>query len=106
MQPIFLLTTNDTPTKFGSGNDNLSMFRRQLSGVLLVLAACIVLQGVGAVFALREAERQVVRGRVASDIHQGFVQLSATKQHLRTWVTQHKIGTNKKIYLTFLIKLR
>jgi signal transduction histidine kinase len=68
------------------------MFRRQLSGVLLFLAACIVLQGVGAVFALREAERQVVRGRLASDIHQGFVQLSATKQHLRSWVTQHKIG--------------
>lgn len=68
------------------------MFRRQLSGVLLILAACIVLQGVGAVFALREAERQVVRGRLASDIHQGFVQLSATKQHLRSWVTQHKIG--------------
>ena len=68
------------------------MFRRQLSGVLLFLATCIVLQGVGAVFALREAERQVVRGRLASDIHQGFVQLSATKQHLRSWVTQHKIG--------------
>ncbi len=68
------------------------MFRRQLSGVLLVLAACIILQGVGAVFALREAERQVVRGRLASDIHQGFVQLSATKQRLRSWVTQHKIG--------------
>ena len=68
------------------------MFRRQLSGVLLVLAACIVLQGVGAVFALREAERQVVRGRVASDIHQGFLQLLATKQRLRSWVTQHKIG--------------
>lgn len=68
------------------------MFRRQLSWVLLFLAACIVLQGIGAVFALREAERQVVRGRIASDIHQGFVQLSATKQHLRAWVTQHKIG--------------
>lgn len=68
------------------------MFRKQLSGVLLILAACIVLQGVGAVFALREAERQVVRGRVASDIHQGFLQLLATKQRLRSWVTQHKIG--------------
>lgn len=68
------------------------MFRRKLSVVLLVLAACIVLQGVGAVFALREAERQVVRGRVASDIHQGFLQLLASKQHLRSWVTQHKIG--------------
>ena len=73
------------------------MFRRQLSGVLLVLAACIVLQGVGAVFALREAERQVVRGRLASDIHQGFVQLAATKQRLRSWVTQHKIGAGGKL---------
>jgi two-component system OmpR family sensor kinase len=68
------------------------MFRRQLTGVLLVLAACIVVQAVGAVLALREAERQVVRGRLASDIHSGFVQLSATKQRLRSWVTQHKIG--------------
>jgi two-component system OmpR family sensor kinase len=68
------------------------MFRKQLSWVLLFLAVCIVLQGVGSAWVLREAERQVVRGRIASDIHQGFVQLSATKQHLRAWVTQHKIG--------------
>jgi len=68
------------------------MFRRRLSLVLILLAATIVLQGVAAVFALREAERQVVRGRIASDIHQGFVQLSASKQRLRSWVTQHKIG--------------
>ena len=68
------------------------MFRRRLSLVLIVLAACVVLQGVAAVFALREAERQVVRGRVASDILQRFVDLSATKQRLRSWVTQHNIG--------------
>jgi len=73
------------------------MFRRQLSWVLIFLAASIVLQGVGAVLALFEAERQVVRGRIASDIHQGFVQLSATKQHLRAWVTQHKIGAGAKL---------
>uniref|UniRef100_UPI0040489357 sensor histidine kinase n=1 Tax=Limnohabitans sp. TaxID=1907725 RepID=UPI0040489357 len=86
------LTRDDTRANPDDGGDNRQMFRRQLSGVLLILAACIVLQGVGAVFALREAERQVVRGRVASDIHQGFLQLLATKQRLRTWVTQHKIG--------------
>jgi two-component system, OmpR family, sensor kinase len=68
------------------------MFRRRLSLVLILLATTIVLQGVAAVFALREAGREVVRGRIASDIHQGFVQLSATKQRLRSWVTQHKIG--------------
>lgn len=68
------------------------MFRRRLTLVLLLLAAAVVLQGVAAVFAVREAERQVVRGRVASDILQRFVDLSATKQRLRTWVTQHQIG--------------
>lgn len=68
------------------------MFRRRLSLVLMLLAASMALQGVGAVYALREAERQVVRGRIASDIHLGFVELSATKQRLRSWVTQHKIG--------------
>lgn len=74
------------------GADNEGMFRRRLSWVLIVLAACVVLQGVAAVFALREAERQVVRGRVASDILQRFVDLSATKQRLRAWVTQQHFG--------------
>lgn len=73
------------------------MFRRRLSLVLFLLAATLVLQGVGAVFALREAERQVVRGRIASDIHLGFVQLSATKQRLRSWVTQQKIGAGGEL---------
>jgi signal transduction histidine kinase len=68
------------------------MFRRRLSLVLILLAAIVVMQGVAAVLALREAERQVVRGRVASDILQRFVDLSATKQRLRSWVTQHTIG--------------
>lgn len=68
------------------------MFRFRLGLVLMLLAAAVVLQGVAAVFAVREAERQVVRGRVASDILQRFVELSATKQRLRTWVTQHQIG--------------
>jgi signal transduction histidine kinase len=68
------------------------MFRRRLSLVLILLAAIVVMQGVAAVLALREAERQVVRGRVASDILQRFVDLSATKQRLRSWVTQHTFG--------------
>ncbi len=68
------------------------MFRRRLSLVLVVLAAAVVLQAVAAVLATREAERQVVRGRVASDVLQRFVELSATKQRLRSWVTQYQIG--------------
>jgi two-component system, OmpR family, sensor kinase len=73
------------------------MFRRRLSLVLLFLAAAVVLQAVAAVFAAREAERQVVRGRIASDILQRFVELSATKQRLRSWVTQHQIGAGGEL---------
>lgn len=68
------------------------MFRRRLSLVLVLLAATIALQGLGAVLALRAVEQQVVRGRIASDIHEGFIQLSSTKQRLRSWATQYKIG--------------
>ena len=64
------------------------MIRRRLSWVLIFLAVTIVLQALGSTLALREAERQVVRGRIASDIHRSFVEVSATKQRLHTWVAQ------------------
>ncbi len=64
------------------------MIRHRLSWVLILLATTIALQALGAAVALREAERQIVRGRIASDIHHGFVELSATKQRLHTWVAQ------------------
>ena len=68
------------------------MFRRQLSWVLLCLAVTIALQGVAAVMALQQAERKVMDGRIASDLHQSFVTLSATKQRLRAWTTQYLMG--------------
>lgn len=68
------------------------MFRRRLSLVLSLLAAAVVVEGIGAAAALRVAERQVQRGRVASDIQRGFVELSADKQRLRTWVAQLQQG--------------
>lgn len=68
------------------------MFRRKLTLSLGVLAAVAVLQGLGAAAALRVAEQQVERGRVASDIRTAFVELSATKQRLRTWVAQLQQG--------------
>lgn len=68
------------------------MFRRRLSIALGLLAAVAVAEGLGAAAALRVAERQVERGRVASDIRTGFVELSATKQRLRTWVAQRQQG--------------
>ena len=68
------------------------MFRRRLTLALSLLAAAVVLQGVAAVAALGVAQDKVQRGRVASDIQRGFVELSATKQRLRTWVAQHQQG--------------
>ncbi|MFP8833806.1 ATP-binding protein [Hydrogenophaga sp. XSHU_21] len=66
------------------------MFRRRLTASLGLLAAVAVLQGLAAATALRVAGQQVERGRVASDIQLGFVELSATKQRLRTWVAQRQ----------------
>lgn len=64
------------------------MLRHRLSLVLILLATTIVLQSLGAAVAMWEAQQQIVRGRIASDIHSGFVELSATKQRLHTWVAQ------------------
>jgi signal transduction histidine kinase len=66
------------------------MFRRRLTIALTLLATTVVLQGLAAATALGVAERQVQRGRVASDIQRGFVELWAHKQRLRTWVAQHQ----------------
>ena len=64
------------------------MFRTRLLIALAVLAAAAVTQGLLAVWALNTAERQVQRGRVASDIQLGFASLSEGKKQLRSWVTQ------------------
>ena len=64
------------------------MFRKKLTVALLFLAAVAVLEGMVAVWALSVAERHVQRGRVASDINLGFVELSTSKQRLRTLVAQ------------------
>ncbi len=68
------------------------MFRHQLIGFFGFLALTLALQGAGALWVLQHAEEQVQRGRVASDIHKGFVELSALHQRLRAWVTHYKVG--------------
>jgi len=68
------------------------MLRRRLTLALVALAAIVVLQGLGAVWVLNQAEQQVLRGRLASDIQLGFVELSATKKELRSWVAQLQQG--------------
>lgn len=68
------------------------MLRRRLAIVLTLFASVVVLAAVLAAASLAVTERQVLRGRVASDIAAGFVQLSAQKQRLRTWVAQAQLG--------------
>lgn len=68
------------------------MFGRRLTLVLALFASVVVLAAVLAAASLVVTERQVLRGRVASDIATGFVQLSAQKQRLRTWVAQMQMG--------------
>ena len=68
------------------------MFRRRLTLVLALFASVVVLAALLAAASLVVTERQVLRGRVASDIATGFVQLSAQKQRLRTWVAQMQLG--------------
>jgi two-component system, OmpR family, sensor kinase len=68
------------------------MLRRRLTTAFSVLALTVVLQGLGAVWVLNQAEQQVQRGRLASDIEIGFAELSATKKQLRAWVAQLQQG--------------
>ena len=57
----------------------------------------MVLAALVAAASLVITERQVLRGRVASDIATGFVQLSAQKQRLRTWVAQVQQGAGSDL---------
>ena len=70
------------------------MFRQRLTLVLALFAVVVVLAALLAAASLAVSERQVLRGRVASDISTGFVQLSAQKQRLRAWVAQVQWGAN------------
>jgi two-component system OmpR family sensor kinase len=64
------------------------MFRHRLTWALASLSVAFLLQGTLAWWAVESASTQVVRGRVVSDVLQGHLALSATKQRLRTWTSQ------------------
>jgi signal transduction histidine kinase len=51
-----------------------------------------VFQGAFAIWALGIAQNQVLRGRVAADIKQGFTALWLDKQQLRNWMAQRQFG--------------
>lgn len=67
------------------------MFRLRLKTALAVLALISLLQGALGLWALDLAADKVVRGRVASDIHNGFIQLSEHKQRLKAWLAGHAL---------------
>jgi signal transduction histidine kinase len=64
------------------------MFRRRLQLALYALAFAAAIQGAVAWWAVDFASTKVLRGRVASDLHTGFIDLLASKQRLRAWVSQ------------------
>jgi two-component system, OmpR family, sensor kinase len=64
------------------------MFSKKLAIALVTLAIASLLQGGVAWWAIDAAANNVQRGRVASDVLAGFLELSATKQRLRTWLSQ------------------
>jgi two-component system, OmpR family, sensor kinase len=68
-----------------------AMLRRRLTFALVALAVAVIVESLVAVRALGLADRHVQRGRVHSDLHLGFVELSADKQRLRTWASQQQL---------------
>lgn len=73
------------------------MFGRRLTWALVFLAAAAVAQCALALWSVRVAEHQVLRGRVAADIQLGFAQLSADKQRLRAWAVQREFGAGAEL---------
>ncbi len=64
------------------------MFRKRLTFSLICLAVASLLQGLLAWWAIDSASTQIVQGRLASDLLKGHLQLSNTKQRLRSWTLQ------------------
>ncbi len=67
-------------------------FRKRITLALAALAAVAALQGGFAIWALGQAERHLLRGRVAADIRQGFTDLWLNKQQLRNWMAERQFG--------------
>ena len=77
--------------------ENRAMFGRRLTWALIFLAAAAIAQCALALWSVRVAEHQVLRGRVAADIQLGFAQLSADKQRLRAWAAQREFDAGAEL---------
>ncbi|MFY7864953.1 sensor histidine kinase [Roseateles sp.] len=68
------------------------MFRARLLLAISLLGFLALTEGVVALWAQHTAQFQVQRGRLNSDILKGFVELSASKQKLRSWTAQRLLS--------------
>lgn len=85
--------TNPTGAKH-SITKHSGAFRRKITLALAALAMIAALQGGFAIWAVRLAENQVLRGRVAADTKQGFTEIWFNKQQLRNWLAQRQFGAD------------
>lgn len=66
----------------------MGVFQKRLLIAFAALALVSVVQGAVGIWAINLAVQNVQRGRVASDLLAEFLELSANKQRLKTWLSQ------------------
>lgn len=87
------------------------MFRSRLAIAFATLAAVAVIQGATNWWALKVADHNVQKGRVANELLVGFVDLLANKQRLRSWLSSSLLGGDPEpserqlFYQTMLLNL-
>ncbi len=79
----------------------MGFFQKRLFIAFTALALVSVVQGAMGIWAINVAVHNVQRGRVASDLLAEFLELSANKQRLKTWLSQSLVSDypDKKIRL-------
>ena len=70
----------------------MGSFQKRLLIAFAALALVSVVQGAMGIWAINLAVQNVQRGRVASDLLAEFLELSANKQRLKTWLSQALIN--------------
>jgi signal transduction histidine kinase len=102
-QPTPLLadeTPSPLPGKAGGGVYLCGMgasrpgwrFSTKVSAAMALLAMLALLQGGVNWWISGIAAQRVERGRIAADLHAGFIELSAVKQQLKAWALQVMLG--------------
>ena len=70
----------------------MGSFQKRLLIAFAALALVSIVQGTLGIWAIDLAVQNVQRGRVASDLLAEFLELSANKQRLKTWLSQALIS--------------